>query len=728
VVLSPKETYLLAFVDRNERVRLRTSADGLTWSDDTPPQLSLGDNGAGVSASQDVVGAIRHLAYPNVAGRLQVRVGLGNGNWDSGDVDLNVRPSGRPTEVPIDANHSLFASLSGGRAVFHKVDVKRRTVTDVTPTGVGTILNSNLRRTPAIARMRNRIVVAWQRFSSNEPSGQPREIQIVAGDVSAAGAITWTHAYTFPTNAYGNAISQPTLTHNHESFLLGLVRTPKGRVFIVHSSRDGVLWTEEQNFIVGPPGDPIDTTAELAARSDGTMVAAFVGPSTRQAFRYAGGQWNPLEAGSVFGSSQPHARPFGLVSVGGPEVRTVRTNLSNMAAGIASSPSFASVGGRDGRMYVSYLTNTDKIMFAAGSMASLGFGPPIELGAVGFAFAAPIGADGDSVHVVWQDGGVQNRVLRLRSSVDGGRTFANPLDVSTGGQNSKRPAIAVRGSVVHVVWAEGGTPPAGTVRYRRSVAGGATLEAEIELDPNAGSSSTPQVAANGSNVYVFWCGGGSARLARSTDDGATFSPFVTLGAAASICVEQLAVDGSRVFAGWRHSSTGSRPWDIMMNRSLDGGATWGVALNMTGLPTDSGGLRLAAKDGVAYMVWHEELQSSMEIFVRHSTDGNTFSTPQQLSNLDGEDSSFPDISVDGGHAHVTWQDAGTGNFDVAYAHKGPGTTSFDPWMFLPPIERSMLGEIGPRVQNRGADLHVIYEIRDSVRMHGDLLYYGRRGP
>lgn len=722
--LSPKEAYLLAFVDRSERVHLRASSDGVTWADDTPSQLSAGDNGASISASQDVVGAIRHLAYPNVPGRLRVRVGLGQGTWDSSDVEIDVRPSGRPTEVPIDANHSLFASLSGGRAVLHSIDVKRRTITDVTPAGVGTILNSNLRRTPAIARMRNRIVVAWQRFSSNEPAGQPREIQIVAGDVSAAGVITWTHASVFPPDTFGNAISQPTLTHDHERFLLGLVRTPTpGRTFIVHSSRDGVSWTPEQIFIFNPPGDPIDTTAELAARSDGTMVAAFVGPTTREAFRYARGQWNSLDASSVFGPSLPDARPFALVSVGGPEVRTARANVSNQTTGLASAHSFASVGGRDGQMYVSYLS--DKVMFAAGSMASLSFGAPLALSSsVGLASRAPIGADGNSVHVTWQDGGFTNRVLKLRSSTDGGRTFANPVDVSTMGSNSKVPAITVSGSVVHVVWTELGVPPAGTVRYRRSVDGGANFGAEIVLDPNANSGSIPQIAANGSNVYVFWCGGGSARFARSTDGGATFPAFVALGAAApSICVEQLAVDGSRVFAGWRHRPTGSGPYDIMINRSLDGGATFGGAQNMTGSDTDSGGLRLAAKDGVAYMVWHEELDSAIEIFFRQSTDGTTFSAPQPLSNPDAAVSRDPEISVNGGHVHVAWMDLALGNFDVAYAHKGPGATSFDPWIFLPPTGRSPLGEGEPLLQSRGADLHMIYHVADP-----NVLYYGRRPP
>lgn len=727
-VLHPKETYLLAFVDRNERVHLRASSDGINWTEDTPAGLSSGDNGAGISPSQDLVGAIRHLAYPNVAGRLRVRVGLGTGNWDPSDIEIDVRPGGRPTEVPIDANHSLFASLSAGRVVLHNIDVKRRTIADVTPSGVGTILNSNLRRTPAIARMGNRIVVAWQRFSSNEPAGQPREIQIVAGNVSAGGVITWTDAFVFPTTAFGNAISQPTLTHDHERFLLGLVRTPTpGRTFIVHSSRDGVSWTEEQNFIFNPPGDPIDTTAELAARSDGTMVAAFVGPSTRQVFRYANGQWTPLDAGGVFGPSEPHSRPFALVSAGGPEVRTARANVSNLTAGLASAPSFVSVGGRDGRLYVSYLS--DKIMFVAGSMASMSFGAPIPLSAsVGFASRAPIGADGNSVHVVWQDG-VQDRVLKIRSSPDGGQTFANPVEVSTLGPTGKvQPAITVSGSVVHVVWTEAGAPPAASVRYRRSADGGASFGAETVLDPNANSGSRPQLAVNGSNVYVFWCGGGSARFARSTDGGATFPAFVPLGAAPSLCGEQLAVDGNRVFAGWRHSPTGNRPYDIMMNRSLDGGANFGGALNMTGLPTDSSGLRLAAKGGIAYMVWHEELELGTEIFFRQSTDGNTFSVPQQLSNPDGEESSFPDISVDGGHVHIAWMDGALGNFDVAYAHKGPGAANFDPWTFLPPTGRSPLGEGGPLLQNRGPDLHMIYHIANPNQNLSNVLYYGRRTP
>jgi hypothetical protein len=725
--LQPKETYLIAFVDRDERVHLRTSADGVSWSDNTPAELSSGDNGASISASQDVVGAIRHLAYPTVAGRLRVRVGLGSA-WDPADIDIDVRPGGRPTEVPIDASHSLFASLSGGKAVLHSIDVKRRTIADVTPTGVGTILNSNLRRTPAIARMGTRIVMAWQRFSSNEPAGQPREIQIVAGDVSANGVITWTHASVFQPNAFGNAISQPTLTHDHDRFLLGLVRTPTpGRTFIVHSSPDGVSWTEEQNFIFGPPGDPIDTTAELAARSDGTMVAAFVGPTTRQAFRYAGGQWTQLDTGNVFGPSLPQARPFALVSVGGPEVRTSRVNVSNVAAGLASASSFVSVGGRDGQMYVSYLS--DKIMFAAGSMAAMRFNTPIPLSSsVGFASGAPIGADGNSVHVVWQDG-VANRILKLRSSVDGGRTFANPVNVSTEGSTGKeRPAVTADGSVVHVVWTEMSTPPAASVRYRRSVDGGTNFEPEIVLDPNASSGASAQLASSGSNVYVFWCAGNSARFARSTDAGATFAALVTLGTAPSICVEQLAVDGSRVFAGWRHRTTGSGPYDIMIARSLDGGANFAAAQNMTGSDTDSGGLRLAAKDGIAYMVWHEELESAIEIFFRQSTNGTTFSAPQLLSNPDSEESSYPDISVDGGHVHVVWRDAATGNFDIAYAHKGAAAANFDPWTFLPPTGRSRLGEGGPLLQNRGADLHLIYEIRDPTVSLGNVLFYGRRPP
>ena len=69
---------------------------------------------------------------------------------------------------------------------------------------------------------------------------------------------------------------------------------------------------------------------------------------------------------------------------------------------------------------------------------------------------------------------------------------------------STRPAIAVSGNTVHVVW-DDNTPGNFDILYRRSTNGGVSFTEPIKnLSSNTGISFQPAIAVSGSNVHVVW--------------------------------------------------------------------------------------------------------------------------------------------------------------------------------------------------------------------------------
>jgi hypothetical protein len=145
-----------------------------------------------------------------------------------------------------------------------------------------------------------------------------------------------------------------------------------------------------------------------------------------------------------------------------------------------------------------------------------------------------IGVLGNNVHVVWTDDTPGNDDILYRRSTDGGVTFTDPIkNLSNNAGASMLPAIAVSGNNVHVVWQDDTTVNF-DILYRRSLNGGTTFPNIItNLSDNGGGSVRPALAVAGTNVYVVWqddtglVAGPDILYRPSTDSGVTFDPTIT---------------------------------------------------------------------------------------------------------------------------------------------------------------------------------------------------------
>jgi hypothetical protein len=184
--------------------------------------------------------------------------------------------------------------------------------------------------------------------------------------------------------------------------------------------------------------------------------------------------------------------------------------------------------------------------------------------------------DGSDVYVVWE----QEGEIMLAASHDGGETWEEIVNVSNtpGASTDPRVATSADGQYVHVTWQD--TPGNGDIFYARSTNSGDTFETSINLSNTSGRSCTDpdcddhQLLAEGSNVYVVWVdyttrSGGDIYFRKSNDNGGeTFSNTINLSAESGQSFQaardpDMAAQGSKVSVTWaaypdRNCSEGRR--------------------------------------------------------------------------------------------------------------------------------------------------------------------------
>ena len=170
-VIKANDTFMLAYIDSNEKLRVRWSSDGYRWEDGDLDARGVFDNGIGAASSDDVIGATRLLAYPSLGGRLTIRMGIG-AVFDGTDRTFdNVFAGGPPSVAYASTNHWLITTVGGSQnqqGLVHDWDASARVLTPVTPSGLAGLQNDRLVRPPQIAARGGRVVAGWMRWT---PSG-----------------------------------------------------------------------------------------------------------------------------------------------------------------------------------------------------------------------------------------------------------------------------------------------------------------------------------------------------------------------------------------------------------------------------------------------------------------------------------------------------------------------------------------------------------------------------
>jgi hypothetical protein len=226
-------------------------------------------------------------------------------------------------------------------------------------------------------------------------------------------------------------------------------------------------------------------------------------------------------------------------------------------------------------------------------------------------------------------------------------TTGSPIVIAATPGDSKDPAIAVSGSITHVVWTE-----VDWIMY--SASSGLTWTVPISIatgdDPalTIGSGGIPQLAfteffSPSINVYTsrYTAGAWTAPLKVSSGLNNTSLPDIAA-----------APNGTLAIA-WSEQQFGTPPrQQLMLAESTNGGATWptvGPILNMAG----SAPQIAYGSDNTLHMIWQDNTSAPYRI--KHSQQAaSTWSLPVRVS--DNSASSFaPAVAMVLTQTHIVWQ-------------------------------------------------------------------------
>ena len=305
------------------------------------------------------------------------------------------------------------------------------------------------------------------------------------------------------------------------------------------------------------------------------------------------------------------------------------------------------------------------------------------------------------MHVVWYDGRLDENAIFYNRSVNGGVTWIIQdvqLNTPENGGDAVHPDIACVGDRVYVAWEDhrDGELENGNIYVNYSDDGGDTfLQQDVALDADEDGdfmSLEPRVFAVGTSVYVAWFdsqyGAYDIFLNSSTDGGATWLPDPVrvdggdAGSGYSAHPVLAANADGEVVVAWEDSRSGYS--DIYVNYSSDYGHSFGkdkrLDIGEAG-SADSFVPTIAMDNDAAYVAWHDTASGEgRDIYLARSADaGASWAVGERVeSSAPGLfDALFPALAVKGEGVHIVWQDDRSGGHDIFYRKSSDGGVNWD---------------------------------------------------
>lgn len=260
--------------------------------------------------------------------------------------------------------------------------------------------------------------------------------------------------------------------------------------------------------------------------------------------------------------------------------------------------------------------------------------------------------------------------LRFTRSLDGGRTWSEPVSVNEGerfGSHNFHALLGAAGGRVYAAWLSAGREGS-SVWLRSSADGGRTWDSarSIDLGEACPCCRTGLALGPEGNLYVSWrkVFPGDVRdvvVMRSVDGGRTWDApvrpredgWVFAGCPHAGPSLEVDADGA-VHIGWWTGKEGEA--GVYYARSIDGGQSFTAVPLATGARAAPAHVQLATGPFGVIVAWDDGLTGTPRILMRGARSGTAFG-PEWVVSGEGA-ASFPVLAVDGDSVTIAWSEKG----------------------------------------------------------------------
>ena len=233
-----------------------------------------------------------------------------------------------------------------------------------------------------------------------------------------------------------------------------------------------------------------------------------------------------------------------------------------------------------------------------------------------------VASDKSNVYAVWSQGDFNSNLTDIffKKSTDGGASFGDTINLSNSFNiHSTLPSLTLLKENVYTAWTEGPLND-GEVYYRRSTDGGVSFGETVNLSNDTGDSVRPELRVSAPNLFIVWQNqaveGDDIFFKRSTDGGVSFGDTINISnnKGNSMEPEFSVTNASNVFIVWQNQASNSKPNDILLKNSTDGGASFGDAINLSSTIGNSTEPDIASSnDAGVFAIWTDDTNGKKQV-------------------------------------------------------------------------------------------------------------------